>query len=190
LRRRRPPLIKARALPAVLLACAGLLALHAAPALAASPAYKPDTTPLPSDVTGATSGGPSTSAGPGTGAIVRAVAGLAIVLGVIYGLYWLLRKSARGRSGHIDGRLEVVATVPLAGSRSLHLVQAGDELILVGAGESGVTPIRAYSASEAVQLGLTERRAAEPIGTSEPDAGRRSRGGGVVTTLRAWTVRS
>ena len=36
----------------------------------------------------------------------------------------------------------------------MHLVRAGDEVVLVGVGEHGVTPIRTYGEDEARALGL------------------------------------
>jgi flagellar protein FliO/FliZ len=186
----RHPLIKAPARLAVLLAFFGLLLVLAPAALADSPGYQPDTTPLPSDITGQGDAS-SASATPGAsaGTIVRAVAGLAIVLGVVYGLYWLLRSTARGRRAGGDGRVQVVATVPLAANRSLHLVQAGDEYLLVGAGESGVTPIRAYSAAEAVSLGIAEIAVPDTIEVPEVPAALPAPRG-LLEMVRAWTVRT
>ena len=46
----------------------------------------------------------------------------------------------------------VLASTPLAQSRSIHLVRVGDEIVLVGTGEQGVTPIRVYTAEEARRL--------------------------------------
>src|SRR6186997_1258406 len=117
LRPRRLPLIKAVHVVRALALGACLLFLLAPPAMADG--FKPDTTPLPSVVSG---GGSTVTAAPGTGtgAIVRGVVGLAIVLAVIYGLYWLLRTTARGRRGGGDTRIEVVATTQLAQHRSLH----------------------------------------------------------------------
>ena len=42
-------------------------------------------------------------------------------------------------------------------------MRAGDEIVLVGAGEHGVTPIRTYSPAEARELGLID-------GEDEPGA--------------------
>ena len=50
--------------------------------------------------------------------------------------------------------LETTAVVALGPNRSLHLVRAGRELVLVGVAEHGVTPIRTYSEDEAIDLGL------------------------------------
>jgi flagellar protein FliO/FliZ len=84
--------------------------------------------------------------------VIRTIVGLAVVLGVIYGVYWLLKSAARAKSGRADERIGVIATTPLAPNRSLHLVRAGDELILVGATDHSITPLRVYAAEEAMQI--------------------------------------
>ncbi len=38
----------------------------------------------------------------------------------------------------------------------MHLVRAGDDLVLLGVGENGVTPIRTYGEDEARALGLLD----------------------------------
>jgi flagellar protein FliO/FliZ len=120
-------------------------------AKARPPAFHQDRTPLGAGVTAAGSGSASA---PGVGSagadVVRTIVGLAVVLGVIYGVYWLLRSAARAKSGRPDERIGVIATTPLAPNRSLHLVRAGDELILVGATEHSITPLRVYTADEAM----------------------------------------
>jgi flagellar protein FliO/FliZ len=94
--------------------------------------------------------------GAGSGSLTRTFVGLAIVVGAIYGLYWVLKqvKKSREESSHGHG-LHVEATVPLGPNRSLHLVRAGRELVLVGVAEQGVVPIRTYTEDEANELGLT-----------------------------------
>ena len=136
---------------AFLAACAGTL-LAAPAALAAD---KGEATPLnlPSaDQTQAAASG-------GGGSLVRTFVGLAIVLAVIYGLYWVLKqvKASRESAASGDG-LESVATIPLGSNRSLHLVRAGRELVLLGVSEQSVVPIRAYSEEEARALGLIGTR--------------------------------
>jgi flagellar protein FliO/FliZ len=98
---------------------------------------------------------PAQAAGSTGGGLVRTIVGLAVVIGVIYGLYWVLKqvKAAREETASGDG-LKTLATLPLGGNRSIHLVRAGHEIVLVGAGEHGVTPIRTYSEAEARALGL------------------------------------
>src|SRR5581483_9157134 len=115
-------------------ASAATPAHHAAAAAAAkhakkkAPAFHVDRTPLGSGVTAA--GGSSsspTSSGSAGADVIRTVVGLAVVLGVIYGVYWLLKSAARAKAGRPDERIGVIATTPLAPNRSLHLVRAGDE---------------------------------------------------------------
>jgi flagellar protein FliO/FliZ len=89
------------------------------------------------------------------GGLVRTIVGLAIVIAVIYGLYWVLKQVKASREERSSGRgLGTLATLPLGPNRSLHLVRAGGEVVLLGVGEGGVTPIRTYGEHEARALGL------------------------------------
>jgi flagellar protein FliO/FliZ len=94
----------------------------------------------------------SASAG---GNLVRTIVGLAVVLGVIYGLYWVLKllKSSKD-TANAGESLETVASLSLGTNRSLHLVRVGSEIVLLGAAEHQITPIRRYTESEAHALGL------------------------------------
>jgi flagellar protein FliO/FliZ len=95
---------------------------------------------------------PGASAG---GSLVRTIVGLAIVIGVIYGLYWVLKQVKASREERASGQgLAPIATLPLGPNRSLHLVRAGGEVVLLGVGEGGVTTIRTYGEHEARALGL------------------------------------
>src|SRR5919106_5637488 len=95
-----------------------------------------------------------TAAG-GGGGLVRTIVGLAVVIGVIYGLHWVLKQVKAAREERASGSgLAPIATLPLGPNRSLHLVRAGHEIVLVGVGEGGVTPIRTYTEAEARELGL------------------------------------
>src|SRR4051795_316674 len=98
------------------------------------------------------------TAAPGAdGGLVRTIVGLAIVLAVIYGLYWVLKHVKASRETTATGSgLKTVATLPLGTNRSLHLVRAGDEVHLLAAGEGGVSQIRTYREPEARALGLLE----------------------------------
>ena len=112
---------------------------------------------------------------------MRTFVGLAIVLAVIYGIAWVLKQVKRSKEERGQGTsLETTAVVALGPNRSLHLVRAGRELVLVGVAEHGVTPIRTYTEDEAIDLGL--------IGEDEPGLdgaphGRRPRRAGAVRWL-------
>ncbi len=125
------------------------------------------------------------------GGLVRTIVGLAVVLAVIYGLHWVLKQVKASREDRSSGSgLGTLATLPLGPNRSLHLIRAGHELVLVGAGEHGVTPIRTYSEDEARALGLLEEeqdRGAPPAGPASR-AGAALKVGKLVDDLRARTV--
>jgi flagellar protein FliO/FliZ len=124
------------------------------------------------------------SPGPDGSSIVRTIVGLAVVIGVIYGLTWVLKQvKASKATGASGSGLETLATLPLGTNRTLHLVRAGDEVVLIGAGEGGVTPIRTYQDAEARELGLLE---ALPD-TAELVA-RPAMPGGLLNKLRSATV--
>jgi flagellar protein FliO/FliZ len=167
-----------------------LLLLQAGPAWAASskqaPAFQKDTTPLPAGVTHS-SGGSSGATGVSStsGAVARTIVGLAIVLAVVYGLYWLLKSTAKSRAAQSDERIAVVATTTLAPNRALHLIRSGDELILIGATEQSVTPIRVYSAEEARAMDIEFAAAAQ---LAHPP-GRPPAPTGVIEALRRRTAR-
>ena len=104
----------------------------------------------------------------GGGSLVRTFVGLAVVIAVIYGLYWILKQVKSSREERATGTgLSSAAVVPLGPNRSLHLIRAGRELVLVGVAEHGVTPIRTYSEREAEALGLVADEAHQlPAGPS------------------------
>jgi flagellar protein FliO/FliZ len=134
------------AAPAVL----GLVLLAPATALAAAPRGEDTPLNLPAD-----QGAKHVTGVSGGGSLVRTVVGLAIVLGVIYGVAWVLKQvKASKEERHRGSGLQSTAVVPLGPNRALHLVRAGRELVLVGVAEHGVTPIRTYSEEEAIELGL------------------------------------
>src|SRR3954449_10494863 len=67
--------------------------------------------------------GPNTHIG-GGGSIVRTIVGLAVVIGVIYGLYWILKQVKSSREEKATGQgLAALATLPLGAQRSLQLVR-------------------------------------------------------------------
>jgi flagellar protein FliO/FliZ len=170
-------------------AAAGFCALLMAPAALAStsPTATGENTPLdlerPSPAVEHSSGG---------GGMVRTIVGLAVVIGVIYGLHWILKQVKSGREQRSSGSgLDALATLQLAPGRALHLVRSGSEVVLVGSAEHGVTPIRVYSEEEADALGLLTVTGGD--GDGGPDllsaAGSPVAPNSLVGALRRWTVR-
>jgi flagellar protein FliO/FliZ len=134
-------------------------------------------------------GAASQAAGSAGSGLVRTIVGLAVVIAVIYGLYWVLKQVKNSREERASGSgLAPLATLPLGGNRSLQLVRAGQEVVLVGVSEHGVTPIRSYTEAEARALGvLSEEDDAGPSGRADAElalTGKRT----VLDRLRDRTV--
>lgn len=145
-----------------------------------------------------------TSSGPiggGGGNLVRTIVGLAIVIAVIYGVTWVLRQVKTSKELRAVGGLQSVATVPLGSGRALHLVRAGNELVLVGAAEHGVTPVKTYTEQEARDAGLIDEwgdliqpegavpAAAAAAGATSGSKLAQMTPRGIVESARRWTVR-
>ena len=147
--------LTARALPMAGLAI-GLLFAPPAQARSSSSGHKglfsAEQTPLHITTTATKSHAATSSVG---GSLLRTIVALVLVIGVIYAITWVLRRMRRSNEAKASGSgLASVATLPLGAGRSLHLVRAGGDLILVGASEHGVTPIRTYTEADARATGL------------------------------------
>ncbi|HWJ50902.1 MAG TPA: flagellar biosynthetic protein FliO [Solirubrobacteraceae bacterium] len=135
---------------AVLGAC---LLAFACPASAYTPATKAGGESTPLNLSPTTSAAHTSSSGGAS--IVRTIVGLAIVIAVIWGLYWILRQVKAGRDPNVSSSgLASVAAITLSTGRSVHLIRAGSDYILVGSGEHGLVPIHRYTEEQAREAGL------------------------------------
>jgi len=183
----------------------------ASPASAYSPTSSTGSESLPLNLKSATSSTHASSSGGAS--IVRTIVGLAIVIAVIWGLAWILRQVKAGKDPHTSSAgLASVAALTLGSGRSVHLVRAGSDYVLLGSTEHGVAPIHRYTEEEARDAGLlledappersrllsaasqifVPRDAAEatPVVGHRPDPMRMpSPSTGVVGRLREMTVR-
>jgi flagellar protein FliO/FliZ len=188
-------------LGACLLVLACLLA-SACPAAAFTPPSKSSGENAPLNL-GSSAGTSHTSSGGAS--LVRTIVGLAIVIAVIWGLTWIMRQVKSGREPQIAAAgLASVAALTLGSGRSVHLVRAGSDYVLLGSAEHGVVPIHRYTEQQAREAGLladtavgtdivpsTARRqltAGNGSGRAN-DPMRMSSATGVVERLREWTVR-
>jgi flagellar protein FliO/FliZ len=149
-------------------------------ALAAGKDSYGENTPL--DLPSADTTAHAASVGGGGGGLARTFVGLAVVVAVIYGLTWVLRqmkKTSSGERAHGIG-LSTEASMPLGPNRSVHLIRAGRELVLVGSAEHGIVPIRTYTEDEARDLGLL---AAAQLGSGDDIAGDAVAAGGKAKLL-------
>jgi flagellar protein FliO/FliZ len=139
-------------LAGALYACMAVLC-RPADAFKTSP-HKPggENTPLSLGHTGSAATQASSSGG---ASLVRTIVGLAIVIAVIWGLYWILRQVKAGRDPSVGSAgLANVAALQLGSGRSLHLVRAGSDYVLLGANEHGLLPIQRYTEEQARDAGL------------------------------------
>jgi flagellar protein FliO/FliZ len=144
------PLFRAAA-PAAAVLGACLLA-SACPAAAFTAPSKTGGESAPLDLNTSTTGSHTSSGG---ASLVRTIVGLAIVIAVIWGLSWILRQVKSGREPQIStAGLASVAALTLSSGRSLHLVRAGNDYVLLGSAEHGVVPIHRYTEEQAREAGL------------------------------------
>jgi flagellar protein FliO/FliZ len=187
---------------AVATATACLLAC-ACPAAAFTPPSKTSGESTPLNLNTSTAGSHTSSGG---ASLTRTIVGLAIVIAVIWGLSWILRQVKASREGgggphSSTAGLASVAALTLSSGRSLHLVRAGSDYVLLGSAEHGVVPIHRYTEEQAREAGLlvadadsdgsraVSRRqitaghsGADPMRMSSPSSN-------LVERLREWTVR-
>jgi flagellar protein FliO/FliZ len=191
-----------RAVATAAAALGACLLAFASDACAFSPALKTapasgENTPL--DLNPSSSGSHASVASNGGASIVRTIVGLAIVIGVIWGLAWVLRQVKAHREGGSDSAqtsagLASVAALTLGSGRSVHLVRAGNDYVLLGATEHGVAPIHRYTEHEARDAGLLGEQGAllavSPVVGPRPDPMRMpSPSTALVERLREMTVR-
>jgi flagellar protein FliO/FliZ len=146
-----------RAVAPAIAALGACLLAFASPASAFTPSTKSGGENTPLNLSGSTGASHSTSSGGAS--IVRTIVGLAIVIGVIWGLAWIMRQVKSGRDGGRDSHqsgagLASVAALTLGSGRSVHLVRAGNDYVLLGATEHGVAPIHRYTEEQALDAGL------------------------------------
>jgi flagellar protein FliO/FliZ len=102
-----------------------------------------------------TVGSHTTSSSSGGASIVRTIVGLAIVIAVIWGLAWILRQVKSSRDPQVSSAgLTSVAALTLGSGRSVHLIRAGHDYLLVGSAEHGLVPIHRYTEEQARDAGL------------------------------------
>ena len=96
----------------------------------------------------------TSSGGSGSG-ILRTIIALVVVIGIIFAVSKIL-KAVKGRDAvRASGNgLEQIATLPIAPGKSVSLLRSGTDIILLGVGDHGVTPIKTYTEDEAIAAGI------------------------------------
>jgi flagellar protein FliO/FliZ len=124
------------------------------------------------------------SAGGSGSGIVRTIIALVVVIGIIFAISKIL-KAVKGRDAvRASGNgLEQIATLPIAAGKAVSLLRSGTDIILLGVGDHGVTPIKTYTEDEAIAAGIDLPEDDENYDLAEKPLDR------MVNGLRRLTVR-
>ncbi len=107
---------------------------------------------IPLGETGPAAGGTAprqNAGGVSTWDFVRMIIILAAIIGLIYLLFWLLRRGA-GRKVQENDLIKVLGSRTLGSNRALHLVEVGSSVYLVGSSEGGVELIAEITEKESL----------------------------------------
>ena len=174
-------------LPAALAVLAASAALPPADAFAIDPN---DVSKLSSGPSGPTTAHISTG---GLGELGRLVLGLLVVIAVIGGAYFLLRRASRARlpgARRGSGNVEVLETTQLTPTRHLHVVRVGDRVLLLGATDHGITTLESFDRDAALAEGLLDDGAVAPeIADALAPASAAAQRRGMLDLLRERTAR-
>lgn len=88
---------------------------------------------------------------------------LALVLGMILGFVWFMRRLS-GQGAPSDAPMRVLHSQTLGGSRSLQVVEVGDQVLLVGVGDAGVTLVKELTGTEAADAFQLQATRAKAVG--------------------------
>ena len=95
-------------------------------------------------------GGPSINVSPfGIWDLLRMLLVLAAVIGVVYGIFFLLKRGAKGKFIQ-NGSIRLLGSQSLPGNRSMYLVEVGSQVFLIGAGGDSVNLISEITDKETV----------------------------------------
>jgi flagellar protein FliO/FliZ len=132
-----------------------------------------------------TSGAAHAASAGGTGSgMVRTIIALVVVIAIIFVISKIL-KAVKGRDAvRASGNgLEQIATLPIAAGKSVSLLRSGTDIILLGVGDHGVTPIKTYTEDEAIAAGIDLPEDDEDYDLTEKPLDR------MINGLRRLTVR-
>ena len=94
---------------------------------------------------------------------VRMFLVLALVVAVIYGVFWLLRRTSR-RTVQENELIRVLGSRSLSGGRALHLVEVASSVFLVGSADGGVDLIAEITDKESLDAVRLQAAEAGAVG--------------------------
>ncbi|HKJ85317.1 MAG TPA: flagellar biosynthetic protein FliO [Spirochaetia bacterium] len=92
--------------------------------------------------------------------LVRMVLVLGSVVGIIYGVFFLLKRAGNGKFVQSD-LIKVVGSQNLPGNRAIYLVQVGTQIFMVGAGGESITLLGEITDKETVDTMILASGASE-----------------------------
>ena len=101
--------------------------------------------------------------------LVRMVLVLAIVVGLIYLVFYLLKRAGNGRTVRND-LIKVIGTQQLSGNRAIYLMQVGTQVFMIGAGSESITLLGEITDKETVDAMVLAAAEANPSRRSFSEA--------------------
>ncbi|MGH7272197.1 MAG: FliO/MopB family protein [Polyangiaceae bacterium] len=80
-----------------------------------------------------------------SGYLIETFVTLAVVCGIAVAILWGARRMGLG---HARGPIELLGQLPLDARRSIYLVKVGEQVLVVGIGEGGMTKLGELCASD------------------------------------------
>lgn len=84
-------------------------------------------------------------------ALAKTVGGLILVLALLFGLVWILRRVSPAAGAMANGRFRMVAKLPLGPRKWLGLVELGGRLLVIGVSEAGIRHIETIEDPDLLQ---------------------------------------
>lgn len=103
---------------------------------------------------------PTGSASPGAGGLLKTILALMLVLGLLAGLAWVMKRYAPNIGGG-NANLRVVGALNLGGRERIMVVEVGDQWIVVGAAPGRVNALHTMPRQEG-ELGVAAANGAIP----------------------------
>ena len=93
--------------------------------------------------------------------LVRMVLVLGTVVGLIYFVFYLLKRAGNGRTVRND-LIKVIGTQQLSGNRAIYLMQVGTQVFMIGAGNESITLLGEITDKETVDAMVLAAAEASP----------------------------
>jgi flagellar protein FliO/FliZ len=111
----------------------------------------------------------------GFAAFFQALLGLVIVLGLLYGFFWLLRRFSPGQTG-AQGVVKVVGGVMLGPRERLVVVEVENTWLLVGVAAGHVSTLHTLARPEGVEAASAQGPVSAPFSDKLAELLKRSKG--------------